>query len=219
MTMNLEQARLNMVENQVRPWQVSAPRVLGVLAEVPREDFVPARYRTLAFADLMLPLGHGETMLKPVVEGRLLQALALEGHERVLEIGTGSGFLTACLARLAASVTSVEIHEDFAELARARLAGAGLRNVEVQRADALAGLRMPQAFDVVVLGGAAHTVPESLRALVAARGRLFAFVGAAPAIEAQLLTRVDATRWEVESLFDTDLAYLRGAEPPRRFTL
>src|SRR5688500_4322746 len=116
-----EQARQNMIENQVRPWEVLDARVLETLAAIRREDFVPARHRALAFADMPLPIGHGEVMLKPVIEGRILQALALQPHERVLEIGTGTGFLTACLARLGASVTSVERHADLADAARANL--------------------------------------------------------------------------------------------------
>lgn len=219
MAMNFEQARINMVENQVRPWDVTDSRVLETLAAVRRENFVPERYRTLAFADLMLPLGHGEVMLKPVVEGRLLQALALEGDEKVLEIGTGSGFLTACLARLAASVTSIDIHAEFSKLARTRLAEAGMRNVQIETADAFAGYRPAAAFDVVVVGGAVHATSDALRELVAANGRLFAFVGTSPAIEARLYTQAAPTRWQEQSLFDTDVPYLRNAAPPRRFAL
>lgn len=219
MLMNIEQARQNMVENQVRPWEVSDPRVLETLGAVRREDFVPARHRALAFADLMLPIGHGEVMLKPVVEGRLLQALALDGSERVLEIGTGTGFLTACLARLAARVTSVERHADLAETARAQLAGAGVRNVELEVADALAGFRVDAPFDVVVLGGAVHALPDAVRAMARPGGRLFAIVGEAPAMQARLYTCADASHWREESLFETEVPYLKHAEPPRRFTL
>jgi len=219
MSMNIEQARSNMVENQVRPVEVSDPRVLEVLGSVRREDFVPARFRALAFADMMLPIGHGETMLKPVVEGRLLQGLGLLGTERVLEIGTGSGFLTACLARLAADVTSLEIHPDLAETARAHLAGAGIRNANVEVADGLAGQRADAPFDVVVLGGAMHALTDAVRGLVAPAGRLLALIGTSPVIEARLYRRADASRWLQESLFETDVAYLRNAEPPRRFTL
>ncbi|MBN8727761.1 MAG: protein-L-isoaspartate O-methyltransferase [Xanthomonadales bacterium] len=219
MSMNIEQARVNMVENQVRPVEVTDPRVLEVLGSVRREDFVPARYRALAFADMMLPIGHGETMLKPIVEGRLLQGLDLDGSERVLEIGTGSGFLTACLARLAADVTSLEIHPDLAEMARAQIAGAGIRNARIEVADGLAGYRAATPFDVVVLGGAMYALTDAVRELVAPGGRLFAFVGASPVIEARLYRRADAGRWLQEGLFETDVAYLRNAGPPRRFTL
>jgi SAM-dependent methyltransferase len=131
MLANAEVARQNMIENQVRPWEVLDPRVLDVLAAVRREDFVSARYRALAFADMALPIGNGEAMMKPTVEGRMLQALGLGAEDRVLEIGTGSGFVTACLARLASTVTSVEIHADLADAARTRIAAAGARNVRL----------------------------------------------------------------------------------------
>jgi protein-L-isoaspartate(D-aspartate) O-methyltransferase len=212
-------ARHNMIENQVRPWEVLDPRVLDVLSGVRREDFVPSRYRSLAFADMALPIGHGETMMKPTVEGRLLQALALAGDERVLEIGTGTGFLTSCLARLCASVTSVELHRDFAESARARIAAAGANNARIEVADAVRGFATGDEFDAVVVTGAVYALPDHFRAWVAPRGRLFAIVGESPAMQAMLYTRADASHWREDSLFETDLGYLTHAEPPRRFAL
>ena len=199
MLTNVDVARQNMIENQVRPWEVLDPRVLDVLAAVRREDFVPARYRALAFADMALPIGHGETMMKPTVEGRMLQALSLGADDRVLEIGTGSGFVTACLARLAKSVTSVEIHADLA--------------------DAMKGFSTGERFDAVVVTGAVFAVPDHVRAWVAPKGRLFAIAGESPAMQAMLMTRADETHWREESLFETDLRYLTHAEPPRRFAL
>lgn len=216
---NTELARQNMVENQVRPWEVLDPRVLEVLAVIPRENFAPAQYRHLAFADLALPLGHGEVMLKPTIEGRLLQSLALDRSERVLEIGTGSGFLTACLAARADSVVSVERHADLAERARANLAHAQIHNAHVQVADAITGFAPAEAFDVLVVGGAVHALPERFRDWVKPGGRLFAIVGDSPAMQAILYTRADATHWTHEALFETDVPYLKHAEPPRRFTL
>jgi protein-L-isoaspartate(D-aspartate) O-methyltransferase len=218
MLTNVEQARQNMIENQVRTWDVLDLRVLDVLAAVPREAFVPPRYRDLAFADMALPLGEGESMLKPVIEGRLLQALAPTPGEDVLEIGTGSGFLTACLARLARRVTSVERREAFAQAARARLAAAQVGNAEVMVAEAVHGFEPRATFDVVV-GGGVHALPERFRAWVRPGGRLFAFIGDSPAMQGTLLTRLDDTHWRSESLFETDLPYLAHAEPPRRFTL
>jgi protein-L-isoaspartate(D-aspartate) O-methyltransferase len=212
-------ARQNMIENQVRPWEVLDARVLDVLGAVRREDFVPARYRALAFADMALPIGHGETMMKPTVEGRLLQALALTPEDRVLEIGTGSGFLTACLARLAHSVTSIEQHADLAESARARIAAAGAQNVRIERAEAVREFDTGERFDAVVVTGAVFALPDRFRRWVAPNGRLFAIVGESPAMQAMLFTRADDTHWREESLFETDLAYLSHAEPPRRFTL
>jgi protein-L-isoaspartate(D-aspartate) O-methyltransferase len=219
MLMNTELARQNMVENQVRTWEVLDPRVLEALRTVKREAFVPARHRELAFVDMAVPIGHGETMLKPVVEGRILQALALEPGERVLEIGTGSGFLTACLAHLAASVTSVELHADLAASARTQLAAAQVRNVHLEIADAVRDFSTGDRFDAVVVGGAVYALPERFRAWVKPGGRLFAIVGESPAMQATLYTRADETHWTSESLFETDVAYLKNAEPPRRFTL
>jgi len=214
-----EQARQNMVENQVRTWEVLDPRVLDVLRNVRREDFVPARHRNLAFADIELPIGHDEVMLKPVIEGRLLQALAAQAGERVLEIGTGSGFLTACIARLAGSVSSVERHADLAEAARARLVAAQVRNAKVETADALGDFQPGQTFDAVVVGGATFALPERFRGWVRPGGRLLAIVGESPAQQVTLYTRADDTHWTSESVFETDLPYLHGAGAPRRFTL
>jgi protein-L-isoaspartate(D-aspartate) O-methyltransferase len=217
--LNTELARQNMVENQVRTWEVLDPRVLDALRDVPREDFVPARYRDVAFADTALPIGHGETMLKPVIEGRFLQALALTPADRVLEIGTGSGFLTACIARLAGHVTSVEIHADLADSARARLAALHVRNVRLEIGDAMRDFTTAESFDVVVIGAAVFALSDRLRNWVKPGGRLLAVVGESPAMQALLCTRADATHWTQDSLFETDLAYLTNAEPPRRFTL
>ena len=219
MLSNAEVARQNMIENQVRPWEVLDPRVLDVLAAVRREDFVPARYRALAFADMALPIGHGETMMKPTVEGRMLQALGLGAEDRVLEIGTGSGFVTACLARLAGAVTSLEIHADLADAARTRIAAAGAQNVRVGVADAVKGFKTGERFDAVVVTGAVSAMPDQFRAWVAPKGRLFAIVGESPAMQATLFTRADDTHWREESLFETDVRYLTHAEPPRRFAL
>lgn len=219
MLTNADVARQNMIENQVRPWEVLDPRVLDVLSAVRREDFAPPRYRNLAFADTALPLGHGEVMMKPIVEGRALQALGLAGDDRVLEIGTGSGFLTACLARLAASVSSVEVHADFAEAARTRIAASGAQNVRIEVADAVRGFNTKDTFDAVVVTGAVYSLPDRFRSWVAPRGRLFAIVGESPAMQAILYTRADDTHWREESLFETDIPYLMHAAPPRRFSL
>lgn len=214
-----ELARQNMIENQVRPWEVLDARVLDVLSAVRREDFVPARYRNLAFADTALPLGRNELMMKPVIEGRTLQALDLRADDRVLEIGTGSGFLTACLARLAASVHSVELHADFADSARARIDASGAKNVRVEVADAVTAFDTGERFDAVVVTGAVFSLPDRFRNWVAPNGRLFAIVGDSPAMQAMLYTRADETHWREESLFETDLPYLVHAAPPRRFAL
>lgn len=212
MSLNLEQARFNMVEQQVRTWEVLDQRVLDVLRSVPREDFVPSRYRKMAFADLRLPIGEGEVLMKPLEEGRLLQSLNIESGQRVLEVGTGSGFLAACLSALGGQVRSLEIHASLAESARVRLDRSGFSAVDVECADALAAALPESAFDVVVLTASVAEVPASLLATVAEGGRLFAVRGRSPAMEAVCLTRLAGGRWHAESLFETDLPRLRGAE-------
>ena len=218
MPIDFEQARHAMVEQQVRPWEVLDPRVLDVLAQVKREDFVPPRHRKLAFADLALPMEHGEFMLKPVVEGRVLQALDLAPEAEVLLVGTGSGFMTACLARLARAVTSIDIHPDFVERARGRLQSLGFANVRLEAADALS-FEPGRLYDAVAVTGAVATIPERFRHWLKPNGRLFVVHGASPAQEAVTLTRNEGDRFGIESLFETDLPYLRGAAPVERFTL
>ena len=215
----LEQARRNMVENQVRPWEVLDPRVLATLAAVPRDAFVSQGQRALAYADLALPLAHGETMMKPVVEGRLLQALELRAGDEVLEIGTGSGYLTACLAQLAARVESVERHADFVESARMRLRAAGIGNTECVHADVLVDYAPTRTFDAIAVTGAVALVPQRFRDWLKPGGRMFMVCGESPAMRAVLLRRQADDGFAEERLFETDLGYLVGAAPARHFTL
>ncbi len=217
-TMNFERARFNMVEQQVRPWEVLDGRVLEALGDIKREDFVPAEHRQLAFADLAIPLEHGESMLKPVVEGRLLQALQVQPEDEVLEIGTGSGFIAACLSRLARQVVSIEIHGDLAERARARIGAAGIRNCQVLAQDVYADFRPSQSFDAIAVTGAVASVPDEWVRWLKPGGRLFVVCGVSPVMEALLITRQSPEFSERRSLFETDLKYLRGAEPKARFT-
>ncbi len=217
MTMNFERARHNMVEQQVRPWEVLDSRVLNLLETIHREDFVPVRHRKLAFADLNIPLPNGQVMMKPVVEGRMLQALELRDDETALEIGTGSGFVTACLAKLAKRVVSVEIFEDLSVTAGKDLADKGITNVELFVGDAMGGWQPEQAHDVVVVTGSVPEVPEHFRGWVNPGGRMFVVTGKAPAMEARLLRRLGATEWSEESLFETDLPPLLNAEQEPRF--
>ena len=217
MSLNIELARHNMVEQQVRPWEVLDSRVLEALTSVRREDFVPTAYRNLAFADLSLPLAHGEFMMKPVVEGRVLQSVLPARTENVLEIGTGAGFLTACLARLAANVHSIEQHVDLAEAARARLQTARVANATVEVAEAVNGFAPKETYDVIVVTGAVFALPPRWREWVRPGGRLFAIVGESPVQRAVLYTR--AGTWTEDGLFETDLPYLTNATPPRRFVL
>lgn len=219
MTPNIEQARHNMIDNQVRPWDVLDPRVLDTFEYVRREDFVPAAYRNLAFVDLALPLGHGEVMMKPVVEGRLLQALSLQGHERVLEIGTGSGYLTACLAYLADHVVSVDLHAEFTRGAQDALARAGIGNATLLTDEAVNAYQADGVFDVVVVTGAVPSVPERFLAWVKPGGRAFFVEGHSPVMRAVLLHHEGSGKYREESLFETDLPYLVHAAPTPRFAL
>jgi protein-L-isoaspartate(D-aspartate) O-methyltransferase len=217
MAMNIEQARLNMVENQVRPWDVLDARVLDVIGRVRREDFVAAEHRQLAFADLCLPLGHGEVMMKPVVEGRVLQALELQPGDDVLEVGTGSGFITACLASLSARVTSVDIQADFTAAAAARLQAANIDNVTLITGDAVQAWQPAGLFDALVITGAVFETPARWLTWLKPGGRALVIRGKSPVQHATLLTDEGAGRYREEVLFETDLPYLTHAEPPQRF--
>ncbi|MBB3342224.1 protein-L-isoaspartate O-methyltransferase [Luteimonas sp. RC10] len=220
MTIDYAKARAAMVEQQVRPWDVLDARVLETISRVPREAFVADARRALAYADLELPIGHGETMLKPVVEGRALQALKLEQGDEVLQIGTGSGYLAACLGHLARDVVSLERHADLADAARARLQAQGIANVEVVHADVFAW-NTERRFDAICVGGAVDTVPARFLQWLRPGGRMFIVRGQAPAMEAVLVRREgeDVNAPRIESLFETGLAYLAGAAPVPHFSL
>lgn len=217
MSMNFERARFNMVEQQIRPWEVLDGRVLSLLESLHREDFVPVKYRKLAFADLSIPLEEGQVMMRPNIEGRVLQALDLDEDETVLEIGTGSGFITVCLASLAKCVVSVEIFAKLHEMAQARLEEKNVRNAELFVGDVMRGWQPEQAHDVVVVTGSVPVVPEQFLGWVNPGGRMFVISGDSPAMEARLLTRLSVTEWREESLFETDLPRLVNAEEPAEF--
>jgi protein-L-isoaspartate(D-aspartate) O-methyltransferase len=209
--------RETMVEQQIRPWDVLDNRVLEVLATLPREAFVAEANRAIAYADLQLPIGHGEVMLKPVVEARVLQALALRPGDSVLEVGTGSGWFAACLGALAGDVLSLDRHADFIDAARARLDASGLGgNIALEVADALAW-DTDRRFDAICLTGAVAEVPERFLRWLKPGGRLFAVRGRAPAMDAVLVHAGDVNATRVESLFETEIPYLAGAEPAPRF--
>lgn len=217
MTPDYAHARELMVEQQVRPWDVLDPRVIGALSEVPRERFVPAAYCGVAYADLPLPLGHGVCMLKPVVAGRALQALLPQPTDDVLEIGTGSGYLTACLARLARDVTSLERHADLAESAKARLEALGIANARIEVADAL-DWASDRQFDAICVNAAVDTIPQRFVEMLASGGRMFIVRGRAPAMEAVRVTR-EGSGMRIDSLFEIDIPYLAGAAPVPVFQL
>ena len=211
-------ARELMVEQQIRPWDVLDARVLEALSAIPRDAFVAPAHRALAYTDVSLPLGHGETMMKPVVEGRMLQALDLRAGDEVLEIGTGSGFIAACLGRLAREVLSLELHADLADAARARMDSMRLAgNVRIECADALAWTT-ERRFDAICVTGAMSAIPARFRDWLRPGGRMFVVHGRPPVMDA-VLVRNDVNAPRIDSLFETDLPYLVGAAPAPTFEL
>ena len=216
MSMNVEDARTQMVNQQVRAWDVLDPTVLSVLTQVPREQFVPPRFRNLAFADTEIPLGAGQVMMTPQVEGRLLQSLAILGTDRVLEVGTGSGFLTACLARLASRVTSLEIVPELATGARVNLRGVATWNAEVRSED-IFQYRPGELYDVIAVTGSVPQPDDRFRHWLAEGGRLFIVVGQDPLMQARLVTRQGPEQWTTTILFETSVPALANALPPSKF--
>jgi protein-L-isoaspartate(D-aspartate) O-methyltransferase len=216
--MNVEQARHNMVEQQIRTWEVLDQAVLDLLYAVPREEFVPAAFRKLAFVDMEIPIGEGETMMAPKIEARLIQALALRKTDRVLEVGTGSGYLTALLARCAAHVYSLEIRPALAAFGRENLARHGADNVTLEVGDGARGDAKRAPYDAIVLTGSTPVLPATLKEQLAPGGRLFAVVGEPPVMVAQLITCTAPGAYGTTGLFDTVLAPLANAERPPRFT-
>jgi protein-L-isoaspartate(D-aspartate) O-methyltransferase len=213
--LDVNAARRQMIEQQVRAWQVLDLKVLEAMERVPREEFAPPAYRELAFADLNVPLGHGQSMLTPKLEGRMLQALELQPDDAVLEVGTGSGYFAACLGALARAVRSIEIHPDLAAAACANLARVGAHNVTVEVADAFA-LGDPGRYDAVVLTGSLPLYDARFEQWLAAGGRLFVVVGQGPVMEAQRISRSAPGDLRRESLFETVMDPLvHAAEPPR----
>ena len=215
--MNFEQARFNMVEQQIRTWDVLDPAVLDLLGTVPREQFVPDGRRELAFADLELPIGHDEVMLSPKLQARIVQEVTVAPTDRILEIGTGTGYLTALLAKLGATVTSIEIHEDLAAAARARLSGLGIDNVKVETGDGARGWDTAHAYDVIVLSGSLPMLPDTFQKQLKPGGRLFAIVGDRPVMSARLIVREGDNAYAAVTLFETVVDPLRNAQQPGRF--
>lgn len=202
--MDTDYARQQMVEQQVRAWDVLDPDILKVLAEIPREQFVPTGFEALAFADTEIPIGHGESMMTPTIEGRVLQALLPQKDESVLEIGTGTGFLAACFTRLAENVTSIDIHEDFLEHAKVNLEDTGINDVDLHKLDATREL--PEGnFDLIVVTASLPEFDPRYVEKLNQGGRLFVVVGKGPAMDARVVTKTGNNDWQSESLFETAL--------------
>lgn len=205
---NTELAKFNMIEQQIRPWEVLDNQVLGVIERLNREDFVAEAYRGLAYADCQIPVANGVRMLPPTVEGRMLQALLLEAGDRVLEVGSGSGYVTACLASLAGQVRSIDADDEIIAAARANITRTGIDNVQFDQL-ALAELDEPESYDAIAVTASLPAVPENLYQALKIGGRLFVIHGDSPVMEAMLISRVDQDEWTRRSLFETDLPRLR----------
>jgi protein-L-isoaspartate(D-aspartate) O-methyltransferase len=216
--MNVEQARFNMIEQQIRPWDVLDVHVLHLLSVVKREDFVPAAYKALAFVDMELPLPAGQVMLAPRVEARMLQDLGVQKHEKVLEIGSGSGYMAALLARRAQRVITLDIHAELATLARTNLRTAGVHNAEVRHLDGARGVPVEGPFDVILLSGSVAEVPQFLLAHLKIGGRLGAIVGYEPVMRATLVSRVGETQYRTTQPWDTAAPRLLNFPEPSQFT-
>ena len=215
---NTEQARFNMIEQQIRPWDVLDPGVLELLALVRREEFVPAAYRSLAFVDSEIPLPEGQCMLAPKLEARLLQEAQVQRHERVLEIGAGSGFMAALLAHRAQSVVTLERSAALARMATDNLRRAGIANASVRQMDGAGGLPGEAPFDVIMLSGSVAQVPQALLQQLKVGGRLLAIVGQEPVMSALRVRRISDSGFHTESMFETVAPRLTGFAEPARFS-
>ena len=215
--MNLEQARFNMIEQQIRPWDVLDTEVLHLLSVVKREDFVPLAHKALAFVDMEIPLGHGQVMLAPRVEARMLQDAAVQKHEKVLEIGSGSGYMTALLAHRAQRVISLEINPELAAMARTNLQKAGIHNAEVRNVDGSVDAPVEGPFDVIVLCGSVAEVPQHLLSNLKIGGRLIAIVGNEPIMRETLVTRTGEADFTSSQPWDTVVPRLLNFPEPSHF--
>lgn len=215
--MNFEQARFNMIEQQIRPWDVLDAGVLHLLSVVKREDFVPLAHKALAFADMEIPLGHGQCMLPPRLEARMLQDAAVQKHEKVLEIGAGSGYMAALLAHRAQRVISLEIIPELAAMARANLQKAGVHNAEVRQFDGSKGAPAEGPFDVIMLSGSVAEVPSALLANLKLGGRLIAIVGEEPVMRATIVTRTGEADFKTSQPWDTVAPRLVNFPEPSHF--
>ena len=208
--MNIEQARFNMIEQQIRPWEVLDPQVLDLLFVVKREDFVPAAYRNLAFADMEIPLGSGQVMLAPKIEAKMLQELAIKNTDKVLEIGTGSGYMAALLAARAEHVVSIESRPELADFARQNLERAGVTNVTIEVADGANGWTPRGPYDAIIVSGSLPTLPTALLRQLRVGGRLAVTVGVAPVMQAQLITCTADGIYNTVNLFETVIPAIDG---------
>jgi len=216
--MNFELARSNMIEQQIKPWDVPNQAVLDIISEIHREDFMPDEYKRLALADIRIPLGHGQVTMTPKVEARLLQALVVRPEDEILEIGTGSAYMTALLAKSGHHVLSIEIHSEFIEQAGPKLQRHNIHNVTLECGDAIHGWQQSAPYDVIVLTGSVPFLEECIQQQLKIGGRMFAITGSSPIMEARLIKRISENDWHNEILFETDLPELEGATQIEQFT-
>ncbi len=212
-----ETARFNMIEQQIRTWEVLDPTVLQLLNDIPREQFVPAAYQGLAFADLEIPIGHGQLMLSPKLEGRLLQALSIKNSDHVLHIGTGTGYLTALLAKLAKHVVSVEIEPELSALAAQHLKAQQIQSVTLEVGDAAHGWSQQAPYDVILFGASSPVEPANVRQQLAIGGRMLIILGSAPVMRATLIQRISEHGFREDVLFETCIAPLTNATQAQPF--
>lgn len=215
--MDFDSARFNMIEQQIRPAEVLDKAVLDVITNTPREAFVPQAYRNLAFVDTAIPLGHGQCMMTPIQEGKMLQALQVKKTDKILEVGTGSGYLTALLAKLGDHVFSVDMFQDFVSHAQNNLTNCGISNVTLEVGDASNGWESHAPYDVIAITGSLPLPPESFKHCLAVGGRLCAIIGDAPVMECTLITRSGDNEWKEEGIYETEVAPLINAPEPQRF--
>lgn len=217
--MDIEKARFNMIEQQIRPWDVLDLDVLEVIEETPREKFVPEKHKNLAFSDLEIPLGHGQFMMAPKIEARMLQALQIKADHEILEIGTGSGFVTACLCKLGKHVDTIEYYEDFSKSAQLRLEQLGINNFTAIQGNALDGLKNDKKYDGIAITGSMPVYTDLFEKLLTDDGRIFVVTGNQPVMLAQVITSVGGEGIRHEELFETNLNPLIGVESPQTFQL
>lgn len=217
MTIDIEKARRNMISQQIRAWDVLDNETLDLLAQTPREQFVPEQYRDLAFADTCTPIGHGQVMLPPKEEGRIIQSLKILPTETVLEVGTGSGYMTALLAKLAHHVYSVDILPEMTAMAHTHIGTLNIDNVTLETGDASESWTKHSPYDLIVITGSLPELSEAFKQSVNIDGRIFAILGDAPAMQATLFTRTDKDTWETDVLYETVVPRLQNVKERKQF--
>ncbi len=217
--MNFEQARFNMIEQQIRTWEVLDQDILNLVMEVHREDFIPEEYKQLALADTQIPLAHGQITMTPKVEARLLQSVDIQTKDKVLEIGTGCAYLTALMAKMAHEVTSVDIYSVFTEQAAKKLKQYNIENVKLENGDVIKGWESSSPYDVIVVTGSVPLLEAHYQEQLAPKGRSFIVVGNSPVMDALLISRVGNNEWAKEILFETEITPLIGAKEAKKFQL